>query len=93
VYLTDPNYVVHSESPNILKVLTQERTYESGKFGLPSLAFPNSPSLSITPTTRNYVSSLINMLSPQKVPTISSQKKIDKHEILKKKKWKSFVEY
>lgn len=57
-------YVFHSESPNILKVLTSVPTYltkyESGQ----CLVFSeHSLSLSIAPTTRYYVSSLINMLS------------------------------
>jgi len=79
-------YTLNSESPNILKVLTPVRTYESRQFGSSSSVIPeNSPSLSITPTTRNYVSSLINMSSPQEVPTVGLYKKVNKHEILKKK--------
>jgi hypothetical protein len=77
---------LNSESPSILKVLTPVRTYESRQFGSFSSVIPeNSPSLSITPTTRNHVSSLINMPSPQEVPTVFLYKKFNKHEILKKK--------
>lgn len=61
------NTILNTPSPEILKVLTPNHKYGKAKIRTPTntLIFNYSPASSITPTTKSWISDLINMPSPK----------------------------
>jgi len=75
-------------SPDSFKILTPTRKYDTvQKQSTPVCKnlFPNSPSLSITPTTKSWVSSLIDLPSPQTKLSLPLPITDKKHIILQDK--------